>query len=296
MEPLMQALHREHWALRFFLWSDLPAPSTVRKILGQASGIQKVTVGMDIPYCGTLLAPPALPQAQDGVLDLGSDPIASAGAVQVEVPSYPKRNPGDRIIVSFKPRGEAQAVPASAALHRYRFLANPGADPAGKTYPVLVEPLWALPADVYEVGYMVTSRTGNTSVSQGATVSVRNTPQPPAGGDAFAVGQASMFGTYLPDVVQSWVVQLPGTLADANGILWQSLGKSTPGAVLGIYRTEPAGAAPQRLVTLTADADGTAWSVSPEHDALPVQFARADLVQVKLEATGPQEILLALAL
>jgi hypothetical protein len=251
---------------------------------------------MDIPYCGTLLAPPALPQAQDGVLDLGSEPIASAGAVQVDVPSYPKRNPGDRIIVSFTPRREAEDGPVLSALHRYRYLANPGADPAGKTYPVLVEPLWALPADVYEVDYMVTSRTGNTSVSQGATVSVRNTPQPPAGGDAFAVGQASMFGVYLPDVVQSWVVQQPGTLADVNQILWQSLGKSTPGAVLCFYRTAPAGAAPQRLATLTAGGDGTTWTISAEHDALPVQFARADLVQVKLDGAGPQEVMLALAL
>ncbi|WP_159067937.1 hypothetical protein [Trinickia symbiotica] len=239
-----------------------------------------------------VLKGPRLPQAEQQAggtyrLDLGSEAVASAGAVEIRVPRYSERSLGDSITVVFD-RVDAQANEGLAhKIHRYRYLADPRADPPDYEYSVFLQPLQSLPSCEYEVFYMVTSRSGNSSLSERVPVEVVGTP-----GAAGWVFQAGFYGTYVPGVIASGVVANERTLAP-NDFIIRSIGdkRSDSNVTLGVYRTPPN--AGDQLFANFSSADGAHWT--PDRNGT-MQFERSDLVTVRLENQKDAAIYVALAM
>jgi hypothetical protein len=219
---------------------------------------------------------PELPQAklENGylLLDLESPLLVTDGAVQVVIPPYPERNPGDRITVQFRRGNDEVAYPYAPVVCRYFYLQE-------SLEPIRVQPLQALPPGHYEVSYMVTSSSNNASSSGGVPVLVVNTPPP-----AYATGEISLFGKYLAGQVASWVVPSDRLLApSARDVLFRAIGQrnSEAGVTLNIYRV-PAGKsfAEQVLFAMLSCSDGRNWVCAGADEML---FARGDLVSIQLE-------------
>ncbi|YBV94573.1 hypothetical protein M1D80_00815 (plasmid) [Phyllobacteriaceae bacterium JZ32] len=233
----------------------------------------------------TLLPEPDLFQANDGVLDLGS---LNGDPVRVRISAYPQRNPGDRITLTMT-RQEPYLE-----LTRYAYLQAPDQDKETKFYEVRVEPLWALLSGQYEVSYMITSRTGNASASAPAPISIKGTPEQPPTAHVGTI-QANLFGVYRPSLVGSWIVPEDYTFTPDNGLLAQSLASysveqaSTPNTILGFYKNEEA----DPFAQLASDGNGTNWIAKNQAET---DFARGDLISIKLDGTDNAKLFLAVAL
>lgn len=241
-----------------------------------------------------LLDAPGLDHASaDGdqyVLDLLDPALMEDGAVTVLIPSYPERDSGDRITVYFRRGNEDEvAYPFPSEIRRYLYLADPGDDPPSKKYPVRFQPLHALLPDTYEVSYMVTSRTNNTSLSKTREVSIVNAPLLPA-----SSGQIELCGVYRQGLLDVHIVPNTGTLSFPDGVLLHTLGTSTASTQLGIYWAQ-ANQAEQHIASLECDADGTTWSCKANPPVLQ-KLARGDLLSIKLENDQEATIHLAISL
>jgi hypothetical protein len=227
------------------------------------------------------------------LLDLQRPEIVVAGAVTVEIPFYPQRDFGDRIMLRFY-----RVDDALPQVSRYYYLARPDDLPFGRTLEVQVAPLWALKDGHYDVSYVIVDRADNMSTSTATPVNVVNAPAGPAVGSA----QTSLFGTYRGNagsgssesLIDSWVVALDYDLPlDTSGILLRSLdglgGYSTNGAKLGLYRQGSG----QPFVTLACQ--GGNWRIEPKQVS-PVHLRRGDVVLLKLENAQPQQVYLALTM
>lgn len=237
------------------------------------------------------LPAPVLPQAVDGVLNLG----VLADAVLVSVKpyvndrnAYPERDLGDQITVTWTSSSTGDEV-----VRRYSYLANPVKDASDVEYEIRVRPLWALPAGGYDVSYTITSRTGNTSRSESAVVTVSDTPAVPsviAGG----VIQTNLFGVYLPGLVGTWIAPGAYAVKSANDVLVKSLaslsadGKSTPGATLKLYKNSDSAA----FASVVSNPDGTTWVPNIFSST---NFVRGDLISIQLDGSQDATIFLALA-
>ncbi len=238
----------------------------------------------------TRLAPPGLPQAvmssSGYVLDLQAPSVTDKGAVEISIPRHLERNLGDWVTVLFNPISDEIGDRSEETLRRYLYLADPTRDPPGHEYSVLIQPLRAVAADDYEVCYMVTSRSGNASVSVGVPVSVIN-----ATANGTAIGQTNLYGTYEPGPVASWVVANEYKLAP-SGVLLRSLDKpSTSNISLGIYRKPIEG--PEQLFARLNSADGVNWT--PDRNDV-IEFQRGDLINIRLETSQNSAIYLAVAM
>ncbi|GAB1584757.1 hypothetical protein PPNSA23_47000 [Phyllobacterium phragmitis] len=208
--------------------------------------------------------------------------------MRVHVSAYPERNPGDRITLTM-----ARQEPY-LELTRYAYLQDPGQDQDTKIYEVRVEPLWALLSGQYEVFYMITSRTGNASASAPKSVSITDTPEQPPSAPVSAI-QVNLFGTYLPGLVGSWMVPEDYTFTPNNGLLAQSLASysveqaSTPNTILSFYKNEEM----DPFAQLASDGSGTNWTTKNQAET---DFARGDLISIKLDGTDNAKLFLAVAL
>lgn len=242
-----------------------------------------------------VLSAPHLPQMDtaDGILDLQSSLVTDVGAVRVLIDAYPKRNVGDRITVRFRRGSDLVSYPYPPVLTRYLYLPDPTTDSQSKRYELLFRPLWALPSDRYEVSYMVTSRTGNASLSGDTPVEVINTPRSPVN----QTGQASFFGNYAPGPMEAWVVSASYVLYPGQDLVMGALGDSTHGVRLGIYQVPADGGGGTRFALIECD-DGQNWSCNPAQTEAEVSLERGSLVIVKLESDPgtDAEVRLALAL
>lgn len=238
----------------------------------------------------TLLLPPGLPQAEGGVLDLSSPDITAAGAVKVEIPTYPQLGWGDRTTVVFKDEKNAPVV-------RFAYLPNPAQfKDRACVAEVRVHPLSALVSGSYTVGYSVESRTGNISNSE--TIPVTVTHSPYNGGGGVATIGTSFFGTYVPGMIGSWVAPLDYSLAIKSDIVVRSLngfsppGVTTAGVRLKVYRT-PVGGTVQSIAIIESS-DGKQWAVTPVGDG-NVDLHKGDLISIELDGVSNARFFVALA-
>lgn len=231
----------------------------------------------------TSLPPPAVPQAEQGVLDLGA---LAGDAVQVQVPGYPERNVGDRLTLNWRLGG-------GDVVRRYAYLADPTRDAPDRQYEVRVQPLWALQPGDYQVDYTVTSRTGNVSQSAPVPITVVGTPKVPTvlmGG----VIQTTLFGVYRAGVVGTWIAPGPYTIATERDVLVRSLasfsrqGASSPNVTLRFYRNDDG----EPFASIVSDALGTTWTVGVPRST---GVLRGDLISIELAGEEDASLFLALA-
>ncbi len=231
------------------------------------------------------LPAPAFPQAVGEVLNLGA---LDADAVRVSVPAYPECNLGDRITLKWV----AREFPVEIA-RRDGFVADPIQAFSNGQYEIRVRPLWVLPPGDYDVHYTVTSRTGNSSPSDAARVTVVGTPPVPTvvtGG----VIQTEFFGVYPPGVVGAWIVPGAYSIASSKDVLAQSLaaysteGASAANVALQLYRNDDE----QPFARVESDATGKTWSTSVDE---PTDFVRGDRISVRLAGAQDSAIFLVLA-
>jgi hypothetical protein len=239
----------------------------------------------------TLLSPPGLPQAQGGILDLGSPDITAEGAIKVEIPAYAQLGWGDRVTVVFRDEYDRSIV-------RLAYLPNP-AQFKDEAYvaEVRVRPLSALASGSYHVGYSVTSRTGNISNSEAIPVTVTHSPYA-GGGPVTTVGTA-FFGTYVRGVIGSWVVPADYSLSTNSDIVVRSLngfappGTTTTDVRLKIQRIPPDGGTESIAVVQTSD--GNEWTVSAVGNT-NVDLHKEDLISIELDGLSNARFFVALAL
>lgn len=246
--------------------------------------------GSDV-HESTLLSPPVLPQAKDGILDLSSPSVTVAGAVEVEIPPYAQFGWGDQVTVVFRGKSENPLV-------RFAYLPNP-AQFQNQTHvaEVRVKPLSALASGSYDVGYSVASRTGNVSNSAVSQVQIINSPY--AGGSRAVTVDTSFFGTYMPGAIGGWVVPIDYSLSTDSDIAVRSLsvfgppGPMTAGVQLKVYRTPPVG--DKQLIALVESSDGEQWKVSPVGDS-NVSLHQKDLISIELDGKSNARFFVTLTL
>lgn len=231
------------------------------------------------------LPPPTFPQAVGEVLNLAA---LGGDAVRVSVQAYPECNVGDRITLKWI----AREIPVEIA-RRHGFLADPIQDFSRGQYEIRVLPLWALPPGDYEVHYTVTSRTGNSSRSDAARVTVVGTPPVPTvvtGG----VIQTELFGVYPPGILGAWIVPGAYAVASSKDVLVQSLaaysteGASAANVALQLCKNDDE----QPFARVESDATGKTWIASVDR---PADFVRGDRISVRLEGVQDSAIFLVLA-
>lgn len=239
----------------------------------------------------TLLTPPGLPQAKDGVLDFGSPDVTAAGAVKVEIPTYAQLGWGDRVTVIFKDEYDRSLV-------RFAYLPNPARfKDRAFVAEVRVSPLSALASGRYRVAYSVASRTGNLSNSETSPVKIINSPY--TDGGRVPTVSTAFFGTYVPGMIGSWVVPADYSLSTTSEIVVRSLnGFAPPGATaasvrLKVQRTPFEGVI--EPIAVVQSNDGSQWTVNPVGDA-NVDLHKRDLISIELDSTGNARFFVALAL
>jgi hypothetical protein len=253
----------------------------------------KLAFGNSVIAEDSLLLPPDLPQAATGVLDLSSPEVLNDGAVKVKIPSYPQQGWGDRVTVHFNPQSGNLS-----GIRRFCYLRCPGEGLIDLSYvaEARIQPLTALSSGIYEVDYIVTSRTGNASNSMPKTVEVINAPEVPSG--LTAVIDTAFFGTYRNNIIGSWVVPEKYQIAPGSDIAVRSLKmfapphSATAGVQLGIYWT-PVDEDEQLFAYLRSD-DGDQWTPVPVQQQ--VTLSRGDLVSIKLEGNQNARLFVALTM
>ncbi|VVN46445.1 hypothetical protein [Pseudomonas fluorescens] len=157
------------------------------------------------------LAAPSLPEAVNGVLNLGN---VQNEFIQVIIRPYAKIDRGDKITVLFN------SVNDQNDFLRYAYVSDPDDFPP-KGIAIKIQPLSAFSNDQFNVSYVVESRAANLSSSKPLSITIKNAP----GAEAdVQYHQAAYGGFYLKGLIDSWIVPLDYAISQNSDVLISMLG------------------------------------------------------------------------